>query len=132
MIFKRKRYKLPNFPPSLKQDFRGMCEVLPEKDVPIFKQEVDATLAHFEDRRLKNPKINIILAREMAKRCHLLLDQYSELSDKFKALAIGAIRYFVVEDTVSEESFATGFDDDAKVMNYVLEELGYSDGFIEL
>jgi fructose-1,6-bisphosphatase len=46
---------------------------------------------------------------------------------------VGALRYFVSDDdSFSDLEFASGFNDDAEVMNHVLEELGLEQEVIDI
>jgi uncharacterized membrane protein YkvA (DUF1232 family) len=75
----------------------------------------------------------LVLAEEIAARCFFLLDRYAAAETEHRRLIVGAISYFVIDDDGAEdEGFATGFDDDARVINYVLEELGIDDQFIDV
>ncbi|RMG42875.1 MAG: hypothetical protein D6719_05190 [Candidatus Dadabacteria bacterium] len=131
--FKRRKHPLPKFPPAIAPMFRQLCEALPEENIDEYKKEVEAALAAVREEAANNDRINLPLAEKLAERCMHLLSIYPELSEDKRALAIGAIRYFVVEeDPMSESKFAAGFDDDVKVMNHVLEELGLEDQYIEL
>jgi hypothetical protein len=56
------------------------------------------------------------------------LEKYAEHSPAEQALIIGAVRYFAVaDDPFDDATFASGFFDDIKVMNHVLERLGMED-----
>ncbi|MBX7138694.1 MAG: hypothetical protein K1X83_11990 [Oligoflexia bacterium] len=133
MIFKRKTHKLPNFPPTVRPTFEKLSEALPVENIEAYRGEVDQELARIEKEAKDNDLINVHLARQIAERCHVLLARYHEFPVKLQAKIVGAIRYFALShDSFSEKHFASGFDDDAKVMNFVLEELGLDDQFIDL
>lgn len=133
MIFKRKQHKLPKFPPSIIPTFKSLCEALPAEKVASYRDEVGTELERVKEAAQENPIISVRIAEALAERCYLLLDHYEQLGTAQRALAVGAIRYFALsKDAVSEEHFASGFDDDVKVLNHVLEELGIEDQFIEL
>ncbi|MEZ4752837.1 MAG: hypothetical protein R3A13_00780 [Bdellovibrionota bacterium] len=60
------------------------------------------------------------------------MDDYEDFSIN-KSKIVGAVRYFAVaEDPFPDETFASGFDDDARVLNHVLEELGLEEYYIDL
>ena len=128
-----RKHKLPKFPPGIRVQFRRFCERLPADEVVAYKQEIDAELKSIEERARDNEMIDLERGRQVARACHLLLDYYAEATAAQQALIVGAIRYFACgEDAFSEETFASGFNDDAKVVNYVLEELGLETGYISL
>lgn len=133
MIFKRTHHPLPKFPPTVRPTFRNLCESLPVENVLAYKDEIENELVSIRERAKENSFINVALAEKLSEKCHLLLDIYEQYDRKKQALMVGAIRYFALaNDSFSEEDFASGFDDDAKVMNHVLEELGIEDQFIDL
>lgn len=125
MIFsKRREHPLPRFPDTVAPTFRKLCEALPLSEIERIQGEVDECMEIFQNLSKEYPRLNIFLAEEIADRCHKLLAMYSDFSNDQQGLVIGAVRYFAIaEDSISETDFATGFDDDARVMNYVLEEL---------
>ena len=132
-MFGRRKHKLPKFPPNIRPLFYSLCETLPVDQVGAYHKEVDQALAQIIGDARENKLIDTDLARELADRCHMLLDVYSQYSRVQQSLIVGAIRYFAHgEDALSEEDFASGFHDDARVVNYVMEELGIEDYFIIL
>ena len=133
MIFQRKRHKLPKFPPNIRATFKNLCKSLPAENVVSYKSEVDSELERIRTNAKENAMINLDLAVQLAQRCHMLLDNYDKFDNAKRALIVGAIRYFALsEDAFSEEDFASGFDDDARIMNYVLEQIGLEEHCIEL
>jgi hypothetical protein len=62
-----------------------------------------------------------------------LLDRYSEFAAYEQSLIVGAVRYFAIaDDPFDDETFATGFYDDMRVMNYVMEEIGVEGKFFDV
>jgi uncharacterized membrane protein YkvA (DUF1232 family) len=107
--------------------------VLTSEERDQLKQMVGDSMAQVEENAREQYRIDLKTAREVASRCRLLLEHYEEFSDHEKSLVAGAVRYFVIDDDpLSDEIFATGFDDDAMVVNHVLEQLGIDGMFIEL
>ncbi len=134
MIFgKKRKYPLPKFPPDVKKNFLKLTELLSDEDARSLIPQVDQCLAEFEQESTTNQLLNIELARKLARCSKELLDTYHAHTDAEKPLILGAVRYFAVhEDSMSEHAFATGFDDDVRVMNHVLEEIGREDLVIPL
>ncbi len=103
------------------------------EEIDGLRELVDACIANTRDDAQESPRVDLRTAEDVAQRCRLLLDHYEEFTDDEKALVIGAVRYFVVdEDPFSDDVFASGFDDDAHIVNHVLEQLGIEGMFIEL
>jgi len=124
-FLKRRKHPLPRFPADVVSTFEQLCEALPVERVKELEPEVDLCMKNFEEAASDHPHMNLTLARQIADRCRMLLSKYSEFSESERALVIGAVRYFAIaEDALSETTFASGFHDDARVLNYVLEELG--------
>jgi len=134
VIFGKKRtYKLPKFPPDVIPTFRSLCESLEHETLLELKPNIDSALGQIHELAEKNNAVNAPLAEAVADRCHLLIDIYNDYSAEEQALIVGAVRYFaIVDDGYSAASFATGLHDDAKVINYVLEEIGVVDRYIVL
>ena len=134
MIFGR-RYKhpLPKVPSNIRTTFRNMCAVVPDTEVLELEEQIGITLEKTRETAQQSTRVDLRTAEEVASRCRLLLEHYQEFSEAEKALVIGAVRYFVLEeDPFSDDIFASGFDDDARVVNHVLEQLGIDGMYIEL
>jgi uncharacterized membrane protein YkvA (DUF1232 family) len=62
-----------------------------------------------------------------------VLFRSQSFSKNQQALIVGGVRYFTLDDDlISDAAFFTGFDDDAKILNYVLAQIGVNDRFIRL
>ena len=125
MFRQQRKYQLPSFQPNAKKHFKRLCEALPPHTVPQLKEELEnfysVVLAEADNR----PLVNKELIRDLYDRACLLLERYPHISEKHRALVVGALRYFVSDDdSFPDLEFASGFNDDAEIMNYVLEELG--------
>lgn len=128
-----KKHKLPKFPETLRPTFRRLCEPITSAALPDLKHDLERCIEQTEQLAANNPLLNRELLQKIGDRSRFLLGEYERFSTEQQALIIGAIRYFVIhEDTLPDERFATGLDDDARVINYVLEQLGIPDRFIEL
>ncbi|MDC0358273.1 hypothetical protein OAO01_05595 [Oligoflexia bacterium] len=129
---KKKQYPLPKFPDTVIPTFRNMCEALPVEKLDELKAELDVCVDRLEDAARNNSNLNISLARQIAQRCDYLIQQYPGYARKKQELVIGAVHYFAIaDDPFPEEEFATGFDDDARVMNHVLEALGIDNWYLD-
>jgi len=128
-----KKHKLPKFPPGVKSQFLAFCEALSPDAIKQYQAELDQEYSRIQETAKTNRLVDTHRAKEIVDRCKLLLERYGEFNDEQRGMIVGAIRYFTfAEDPFPEEAFASGFNDDAKVLNYVLEELGIEDRFIEI
>ena len=133
MIFRRCEYPLPKFPHNVAPIFKRLCVAVPVEKIAQIKSDLDNCMEQMRAEAPEKPNLDIKLADEIGKRCHFLLDRYSELEKKDQALVMGAVRYFVYDDDpFPDGTFATGLDDDATIVNHVLEKLGIEDQFIEI
>ena len=134
MIFSRKiKYKLPKFPVSVIPAFHQLCREIAVEQVDEVRAEVERCLGMLREQAPEKPNLNLPLAEEIAARCFILLDRFAECDSEKRKLIMGAVSYFVVDgDGAEDDSFATGFDDDARVINYVLQQVGIEDQFIDL
>ncbi len=122
---KRRRHPLPKFPEQVIPTFRDLCEELTLEEVKQLEPEVDRCIENFEMLSKSYPQLNLGMAYQIAERARYLLKHYADFDSDERKLVMGAVRYFAVaEDPQSEKAFASGFHDDAKVMNHVLELLG--------
>lgn len=132
-FFSRKQHKLPVFPSTIKKLFKSLCVDIDEGKLPILREKTLEEVENSKKRGQEGLLMDVRLAEEISKRCIYLLDHFHEFSPSERRLAIGAIAYFAIsDDPISEEIFASGYDDDAKVMNYVLEELKIENMFINV
>lgn len=134
MIFgKRRNHPLPRFPDTVAPTFRRLCERVPASEAAGILAQVDQCMDGFRELARDHHRLNLSLAEKVAERCRYLLNRYSDYDHQQQALIMGAVRYFAIaEDAMAETEFATGFDDDARVMNYVLEELGLDELYIAI
>jgi len=134
MIFwKRRTYRLPRFPGGVIPAFRSACEDLSQEEAQKLTAAVDSALDDLYKVFKEDGNIDIRKAEAIADRCKLLLSKYNTLDEEHRKLVVGAVRYFAtLEDAFATGTFASGLVDDAKVMNYVLEEIGIEGQFIEI
>ena len=133
MIFKSKKYPLPKFPDDVAPKFHGFCEELPDERVAEFIPEVREVVKHFGGLAQKFPMLDMHRVQQLGQVCIELLRIYPEHEAADKKLIVGAVRYFAsTDDAISETAFASGLDDDARVMNHVLEQVGREDLIIDL
>lgn len=132
MIFrKKKKYPLPKFPDTVAPRFRELCEDVCEDEVKKFLPEVKKVLHKFLQLSGEHPRLDMDAAEMLCRVTQDVLKDYTQLPTEGRSLVIGAVRYFVQDtDGLSEIEFASGFHDDVRVMNHVLEEIGRDDLYI--
>jgi hypothetical protein len=134
MIFrKRTKHKLPSFPPGIAQTFESLCEALPATQVDDMKAEVSEGLEKLRTRSKSNNRIDLATAEKLAQICNAMLESYENFNEDDRKLVVGAIRYFaIIDDPLPDTTFASGMEDDVRVMNHVLERLGMEDHIVDL
>lgn len=134
MIFgRRNEHKLPKFPESVEAVFNDFCEALPPESIAEVKSELDKAVKKILRKSLENDLIETKLVNELYEASCALLERYEEFGKSHRAMIIGAIRYFVVEnDPLPDSGFSSGYYDDAKVMNYVIHQIGLDELIIDV
>jgi uncharacterized membrane protein YkvA (DUF1232 family) len=90
--------------------------------------ELDAYTRRIDDSARRRPDLDVNLAEAILRTCRTLLGDWTDLSEEERRLVQLACDYYVDpydEDGDLESVF--GFDDDAEVVNLVLNELGRED-----
>jgi uncharacterized membrane protein YkvA (DUF1232 family) len=90
--------------------------------------ELDAYKRRIDDSARRRPDLDVNLAEAILRTCRTLLGDWTDLSEEERRLVQLACDYYVDpydEDGDLESVF--GFDDDAEVVNLVLNELGRED-----
>ncbi len=135
MVFgsRKKKYPLPKFPPDVSQTFHDLAVPVEAGEVVELERGISERLAAAKLAAKEHDTVNVPRCENIAERCRYLLSRLPTVPSAKQALIGGAVRYFLYDaDPQSDTAFATGFDDDAQVVNFVLEELGEKDGFISL
>jgi len=106
--------------------FLDHAEVVPleeaERMVPLVNVHLEA--AH-KIRTSMIPDVDVGLAERLASACLGLLKIYPGLDDRSRAAVVGAVRYYMqASDANDDLSSREGFQDDAMVVNYVIEITG--------
>lgn len=106
------------------EKFERLAEVYPVDYVPEMRRLLDETMVRFPPERTQFFGPNLSLAWSLEEKCRLLFSKYPSLSASDRALAVGAIRYFIVGmDAHPDTEALHGLDDDLFIMNMVLEKL---------
>ena len=89
--------------------------------------------ARIETLAAKRAVVDVDAARKVADTLSRLLDEPDVYSDQQRELLRGAVEYFVLDrDNRADLTDAIGFDDDARVVNALLDVLGRADLVINL
>lgn len=127
------KYPLPKFPNHIAPAFKKLCQPIPVEDIPALRLEIFNYMGRAEEENNKNTLVNLPLARQIAQIASFLLDNYEDYSDVHKGLIVGAVNYFISDgDGISDFNFASGLNDDAQILNHVLEKLKIKDKFIQI
>jgi hypothetical protein len=87
----------------------------------------------YSKKSKENENIDPEAACQLADICNYLLDRYNDYPEKLKKLIIGAVRYVAIsDDPFDDGTFATGFFDDMRIVNHVLEKLGIEDRYFTI
>ncbi|MGI6680249.1 MAG: hypothetical protein ACOX3T_01990 [Bdellovibrionota bacterium] len=130
-LFRKKKHKLPSFPKTIKKTFKEYCVNVSLDKIDRLKEKVLEQIEEAKERAGQGRLSDVQLAKEISERCLYLLDHYEDFSPREQKLITGAVCYFAIsDDPISEEIFACGYDDDAQVVNYVLEELKIDNMYI--
>ena len=134
MVFwKSRKHKLPKFPPEAAAIFHELCTPFELDQIEILRVAVNK---HFEkeiaaDHSGTNFDPNE--AREIQQACNDLLDIYPHYPKNLQALIIGAVRYAAAsDDPFCDRTFASGLDDDKRIVNYVFESLNLEGHYLKI
>jgi uncharacterized membrane protein YkvA (DUF1232 family) len=128
-----KKHKLPAFPESAAATFRGLCEPLPVDALDEIRADFENCVKSMLAEAGPESRISPKMIEQISDCCRYLFEVYPNHSREQQALIIGAVRYFIViDDALPDTLYASGLDDDARVINFVLEELGIEDRYIAL
>ena len=132
-MFRRRQHRLPKFPPDAEANFHRLCRELPASDVPSLLESLRRCVDEILLEAKHNALIQPPLIEALNSSAKFLLEQYEQFSVAQRRLIIGAVYYFAMnEDGSPDSALATGFDDDVRIMNYGLEELGVEGMFIDI
>ncbi len=118
---------------ELAEVFLELAETLSPEDTEELVPEIDEHLEQVREALSGNEFLDVELAEQIAAACRALLGVYGDLDDARQAAVIGAVQYFLhVEDADDDFDSVIGFEDDAKVVNYVIELTGEEIAPIEI
>jgi len=128
---KDKKIELPGTPSEVATTFLNLCRSFPLEAIPQLTQAVSATVDKFDQTKDSYLGPDIHIVHLISEQINFLLDNYQNYSDEQQQLIVGAVRFFIIEkDCIPDYTPITGLDDDLKVLNYVLGQLGLQDRII--
>lgn len=87
-----------------------------------------AYITHVDHMAATRPRVDIDVARRIAEVLSQLLDEPDQFDAHGRQMLRGAVEYFVLDrDGNGDLTDVIGFDDDARVVNAVVESLGRGD-----
>jgi uncharacterized membrane protein YkvA (DUF1232 family) len=133
MIFWKRKHNLPKFPDTAASLFLSLCQPLTPSQAEDLRMELTEAYREMLNLAESSPNMNTQRLNDIYKVGSYLLSHYESFPQRKQSLIVGGIRYFIAEDdALNDLVFYTGLDDDAKILNYVLEELGIEDMYIRL
>ncbi len=87
-------------------------------------RDVSLYLVRLENQLYQKRYLDVGLAARLASACKSLLEASQRASLEQKALAVGAIRYFLDEQDALNDTAEDGLSDDRLVLNFALRQLG--------
>lgn len=127
------RFPYPSTNEEAAKLFWSLCKDVPQEEIPSVLAAVKEALKHIEgfEGSLLGPDLNA--AREICSRLELLLSRYAEHPGEERSLIIGAALYFVTtKDFKHDYEPLVGLDDDARILNHVLEKLNLTTLFVNV
>ncbi len=124
---------LPLFPTETRPLVAQILAEPPRSLTALAREVADYRVTVAAARR-SSEFVDVELARRIADACDKLLEALPPApSERQLRLARIAVRYFVLEDDAEGDlTSVAGFDDDADVLNVVLQELGFERWCVEL
>ena len=124
-----------NFP--LGQDilchFRPLCVAVPADEIPLLQAQLDNYVQDVTAALQNNEFLDLSTTRQITAVLIQLLTGYETYTEPQRALIAGATRYVIKQDDAEHDiQSLLGLDDDVKVLNFVLDQLGLSDKKIAL
>jgi len=114
--------------PAVQHLFESMCELLPDEEARALEPAVREHARAIRAAQENNEFLDAETAEQIAVALVALLADYDGYADSQKMLLIGAARYFIQsQDAEGDLTSILGCDDDAEVLNYVVEQLDRKD-----
>lgn len=126
------RYEIPRSPPAVSRTFHELCGCVSADLLRLLHNQISLAEEKLSAAGGENREQKIRNGFALIERSRFLLDRYETFSENERALIVGAIRYFTLaKDGVLDATPIHGFTDDVAIMNFVLQELGVENKFID-
>ncbi len=111
--------------PAIREVFEPMCQALPSEEAQALVPQIRDHAQAIRLVQKENEFIDAEMAEQIATALITLFREYDNFSSEHQALVVGAARYFIQsQDVEGDLTPILGCEDDALVLNYVLERLG--------
>ncbi len=112
--------------PDEQRRFRRLCIETSESELEQMGEVVDLHLVQI--REAATATTDVETAELVAEAIRKLLSFTDQFDSSERAMVRGAVEYFILNDDASDDlDDALGFDDDARVLNSVLDRIGRSE-----
>jgi len=112
--------------PDEQRRFRRLCIDTSAEELEQLTEVVGIHLDHVRDNA--GPSTDLETAELVAEAATKLLAFCRDFDRRDRAMIRGAVEYFILNDDASDDlEDVLGFDDDARVLNSVLDRIGRSD-----
>lgn len=112
--------------------FLKLCVAMQSAEIPDLAQQVEAHLEQIRAHYRQNEFLDIDLAERLTDQLCRLLAAYATYDAEQQRLIVGAARYFVAaNDEESDIHSIFGMEDDVRILNYVLAQIGEPEHRIE-
>jgi len=120
-------------PSKLASAFQAYCTEYPVDKIGELREEINSHIQKLELALSRNEFLDIKTARRIAGVLEFLLTEYTHYSSEHRSLVTGAAKYFIHDlDVEPDTKSILGLDDDVRVLNFVLEQVGKPDLRVEL
>ena len=117
--------------PEEQARFRRLCLPTPAEELAALASDVEVHLEQIQAQA--GPRTDLDTASAIARSLVALLGDTAALSDADRSLVRGAAEYFILADDASGDlDDVLGFDDDARILNSVLERIDRTDLLVAL
>lgn len=111
--------------PEEQDRFRRLCLPTSAAELVALSEVVDMHLRHVSGEMADNANADLETAQKISRSLLALLASGMAFDGEQRALIRGAVEYFLmVDDAAGDLDDVLGFDDDARVLNSVLDRLG--------
>lgn len=117
--------------PDEQRRFRRLCIATSPEDLTQLSSVIDMHIDHI--RTNAGPATDVETAVMIAKTLCKLLASGIDFDDEARAQIRGAVEYFLLTDDAEDDmENVLGFDDDARVVNTVLDRIGHPEFAVKL